>query len=238
MIKAFAAFVVTALIASSPFAAAACEPSQLVKNGCHLVGDDGSGVDVHYALSKNDSLVSFAIRAQTRGYVSIAFVNNGQDAMFPSDAVVGWAGESNSVMGYAVNGYEQKDVVGSGIVLTNTSTSEIAGVTTVRFTRLTKTGRFPIDPAYVTFNLAQGPTDGLTKHTKESTVAANLLTGKRLPLVPEAYPPPVAPGSPAPPASPPVILPSVRPPTGAAAALSTVALSTVAAVASVVALLV
>ena len=230
MIKAFAAFVVTALIAFSPFASA-CEPSQLIKNGCRLVGDDGSGVDVHYALSKNDSQVSFAIRAQTRGYVAIAFVNNGQDVMFPSDAVVGWAGESNAVMGYAINGYEQKDVVGSGIVLTNTSTSEIAGVTTVRFTRLTKTGRFPIDPAYVTFNLAQGPTDGLTKHTKEATVAANLVTGKRLPLVPETYPPPVAPASPA---SPPVILPSVRPPTGAAAALSTVA----AAIASVVALLV
>lgn len=218
MIKAFAAFVVTALVAFSPFAAA-CEPSQLIKNGCRLVGDDGSGVDVHYALSKNDSLVSFAIRAQTRGYVAIAFVNNGQDAMFPSDAVVGWAGESNAVMGYAINGYDQKDVVGSGIVLTNTSTSEIAGVTTVRFTRPTKTGRFPIDPSYVTFNLAQGPTDGLTKHTKEATVAANLLTGKRLPLVPEVESPPTAAAVPAPP---PVILPSVRPPTGAADTLSAV----------------
>lgn len=238
MIKAFAAFVVTALLAFSPSAAAACEPSQLIKNGCHLVGDDGSGVDVHYALSKGDTQISFALRAKTPGYVAIAFVPNGQDAMFPSDAVVGWAGESNAVMGYAINGYEQKDVVGSGIVLTNTSTSEVAGVTTVRFTRLTKTGRFPIDPAYVTFNLGQGPTDGLTKHTKEATVAANLLTGKRLPLVPEGtYPPPVAPLSPASTAStasPPVILPSVRPPTGAAAALSTVA----AAIASMVALFV
>jgi hypothetical protein len=214
MIKAFAAFVVTTLLAFSP-SAAACEPSQLIKNGCHLVGDDGSGVDVHYALSKNDSQVSFALRAKTRGYVAIAFVNNGRDAMFPSDAVVGWAGASNAVMGYAINGYDKKDVVGSGIVLTNTSSSEVAGTTTVRFTRLTKTGRFPIDPAYVTFNLAQGPTDGLTKHAKEATVAANLLTGKRLPLVPEVFYPPTAP-----PASP-TILPSPRPPTGAAEAMST-----------------
>lgn len=218
MIKAFAAFVVTTLLALSPFAAA-CEPSGLIKNGCHLVGTDESGVDVHYALSKNNSLVSFAIRAQTRGYVAIAFVNNGQDAMFPSDAVVGWAGESNAVMGYAINGADQKDIIGSGIVLTNTSTLQVAGETTLRFTRLTKAGRFPIDPAYVTFNLAQGPTDGLTKHTKESTVAANLLTGKRLPLVPEVYPPPAAAGGPA---QPPALLPSARPPTGAAEALSSV----------------
>lgn len=213
MIKAFAAFVITAILTFSPFAAAACEPSQLIKNGCHLTGTDESGVDVHYALSKNASQVSFALRAKTPGYVAIAFVNNGQDAMFPSDAVVGWAGETNAVMGYAINGYKQKDVIGSGIVLTNTSTSEVSGTTTVRFTRLTKTGRFPIDPAYVTFNLAQGRTDGLTKHTKEATVAANLLTGKRLPLVPEVYPPPAAP---------PVILPSARPPTNAADTLSTV----------------
>lgn len=207
MIKALAA-----LLAFSPLAAA-CEPSQLVKNGCHLVGDDGSGVDVHYALTKGDSQVSFALRAKTPGYVAMSFVPNGQDSMFPADAVVGWAGESNAVMGYAINGYQQKDVVGSGIVLTNTSVSEVAGTTTVRFTRLTKTGRFPVDPAYVTFNLAQGSTDGLTKHTKEATVAANLLTGKRLPLVPEVYPA-------TPPASPPVILPS-RPSTNAADALST-----------------
>lgn len=220
MIKAFAAFVVTALVALSPFAAA-CEPSQLIKNGCHLTGKDESGIDVHYALYKNNSQVSFALRAKTPGYVAIAFVNNGQDAMFPSDAVVGWAGETNAVMGYAINGYEQKDVIGSGIVLTNTSTSEIGGFTTVRFTRLTKTGRFPIDPAYVTFNVAQGQTDGLTKHTKEATVAANLLTGKRLPLVPEVYPPPAAPDSPAA-GPPPVILPSVRPPTGAADTMSAV----------------
>lgn len=183
MIRAFAAFVVTSLLALSPLAAAACEPSQLVRNGCRLPGADESGVDVHYALSKNNTLVSFALRAKTHGYVAIAFVANGQDSMVPADAVVGWAGESNAVMGYSVNGYEQKDVVGSGIVLTNTSTSEVAGVTTVRFTRLARTGRFPIDPAYVTFNLAQGPTDGLTRHSRESTVAANLLLGKRLPLV-------------------------------------------------------
>lgn len=218
MIKAFTAFVVTALLALSP-SAAACEPSQLIKNGCHLAGTDASGVDVHYALAKNNSQVSFALRAKTPGYVAIAFVPNGQDAMFPSDAVVGWAGETNAVMGYAINGYEQKDVIGSGIVLTNTSTTEVAGTTTVRFTRLTNTGRFPIDPAYVTFNLAQGKTDGLTKHTKEATVAANLLTGKRLPLVSEVYPPPASPAAPTPP---PVILPSVRPPTGAADALSSV----------------
>jgi hypothetical protein len=217
MIKAFAVFVVTSLLAFSPMAAA-CEPSQLIKNGCRLAGTDESGVDVHYALSKNDSQVSFALRAKTPGYVAIAFVPNGQDAMFPSDAVVGWAGESNAVMGYAINGYEQKDVVGSGIVLTNTSTSEVGGTTTVRFTRLTKTGRFPIDPAYVTFNLAQGTTDGLTRHTKESTVAANLLTGKRLPLVPEVYPPPAAIAA----VQAPPILPSVRPPTGAADTLSAV----------------
>lgn len=217
MIKAFTTFVVTALLAFS--GAAACEPSQLIKNGCHLTGTDESGVDVHYALAKNNSQVSFALRAKTPGYVAISFVPNGQDAMFPADAVVGWAGESNAVMGYAINGYEQKDIVGSGIVLTNASAIEVAGVTTVRFTRLTKTGRFPIDPAYVTFNVAHGPTDGLTKHAKEATVAANLLTGKRLPLVPEIYPPPA---SPVPAASPPVILPSSRPSTSAAEALSTV----------------
>ena len=211
MIRAFAAFVVTSLLALAPSAAAACEASKLMKNGCHLAGADESGVDVHYALSKNGTQVSFALRAKTPGYVAIAFVKNGQDAMFPSDAVVGWAGESNAVMGYAINGYDR--IVGSGIVLTNTSTSQVAGATTVRFTRPTKTGRFPIDPAYVTFNLAQGPTDGLTKHTKEATVAANLLTGERLPLVPGNATSP-----------PPAILPSLRPTAAAApGALSVVA---------------
>lgn len=185
MIKAFAAFLVSVLTLSSSVTAA-CAPSQLVKGGCRLLGTDSSGVDVHYALAKNNSMVSFALRAMTPGYVAIAFVANGQDAMFPSDAVVGWAGASNAVMGYSINGYQQKDVVGSGILLTNTSVSEIAGKTTVRFTRRTRTGRFPIDPAHVTFNLAQGPTDGLTKHKRQSTVAANLLTGKRLALSPSS----------------------------------------------------
>jgi hypothetical protein len=185
----------------------ACTPSSLIPGGCEIQGPQG--VRVHSKVVGGD--VSFALQADTEGYVAAWFVPVYQTTLFPGDAVVGAGHPEGStpwtVVPVQINGPRLVDIIESGIPLSNVGCVQESGSTTLRFTRPLGAGRFRLNPNAVKFYVAKGDTDVFEGYnTTSSAVTANLFAG-----TPAAVPEPAAEAPPPTPNAPPP-LPVASPP--------------------------
>eukprot|EP01125_Pyxidicula_operculata_P020988 TRINITY_DN7905_c0_g1_i1.p1 TRINITY_DN7905_c0_g1~~TRINITY_DN7905_c0_g1_i1.p1 ORF type:complete len:687 (+),score=141.88 TRINITY_DN7905_c0_g1_i1:466-2526(+) len=131
-----------------------------------------------------DGLIDFAVRgAGVTGYVAIAFTS-GQYQMIGSEAVVGYVSGDGS---YTITAYDlySKDVLqiteSHHLSIQNLGAEEVAGTTTIFFSRSNSTGRYPFTSlGEATIIASWGKDDGFGQHTKRSDGACfvNSITGE------------------------------------------------------------
>jgi len=178
------------LIVSLLFAfASACTPSAVLPAGCQLQSGNAN-IGVHYVLNGSTS-VQFAVVANTTGFVSLSIVPNGQASRIPGDAVFGLYDKNYEIVEeWQINGANMSVYVPSGVPLTGASVSQMNNrTTTLVFSRPLNAGRFPINPAQVSFDVSYGPPNGNLMAIATSRVVADLVAGLPEAAQPLAQPP-------------------------------------------------